>query len=430
MWGDAVLKYFTRTWDCREGTGTSAALVDLYYATQDKRDIEVAEKFIGHVLKTQAPEGELPAARYQCGALNGWANYAPGVRKYYELTKDERVAKAYCRWADAFMNGYGDTTSTGAKLHDCIDVMAYAWMLTGKVKYLKYGRWLLDNYMYLYEKDDPAKCKPFESVEYFMTERIPIFLAAQSRYGKEILPTPLEKGLPEFSFASGEKPKLGDHTILFKGDGKPFVIEAGFITSNKSAATFTLESSDGKVLCKGSVLPDKAKLGNCRITVDPAPEGVYKLSVRKRLVSLRVRSRLKEVSPAGKLYSYAGGGSFAFAVDKPGVLEWKCRPSIAVYPVFAAIGSPEGKWTHWKFYAPRDGKEKRFRIKVTPGIWVLSGIFAPMPSNLKLNRQAVKYLAPSREKYFDPDKVTNDRSGEAKAVFEKLPYKTENKARR
>ena len=43
------------------------------------------------------------------------------------FTKDPVVAKAICRWADAFMAGFGDSTSTGAKLHDCIDVMAYAW---------------------------------------------------------------------------------------------------------------------------------------------------------------------------------------------------------------------------------------------------------------------------------------------------------------
>ena len=430
MWGKAVLKHFRRTWDCREGTGTAAALVDLYYATSDKRYLDTAKKFIDHVLNTQAPAGELPAARYQDGALNGWANYAPGLRKYYEATKDRAVAKAIVRWADAFMNGYGDTTSTGAKLHDCIDVMAYAWQFTNDVKYLNYGRWLLDNYLFLYASEDPYKCKPFESVEYFMTERIPIFLDAQRRYGKKLVPTPLEKGLPEFSFVSNGKPKLGNHTVLFEGDGKPFVIEAGFIASNKSAVTFTLVSSDGKILCKGSVLPDKARLGNCRITVDPAPAGVYKLSAGKNLTSLRVRSRVREVSPAGRFYSYSGGGSYAFAIPENGVLEWKCRPSIAVYPVFAALQSPEGKWTHWKFYAARDGKEKRFRLKVTPGIWVLSGIFAPMPSNLKFNRLPIKYLAPSREKYFDPDKITNDRSNQAKAVLEKLKYPTENRARR
>ena len=430
MWGDAVLKHFRRTWDCREGTGTSAALIDLYYATSDKRCLDTAKKFIDHVLRTQAPAGELPAARYQDGALNGWANYAPGLRKYYEVTKDPVVAKAICRWADAFMAGFGDSTSTGAKLHDCIDVMAYAWQFTGQNKYLEHGRWLLDNYLYLYDFDDPDKCKPFESVEYFMTERIPIFLEAQSRYGKKLSPRPLEKGLPEFSFASGGKSKLGNHTVLLLGDGKPFVIESGFIASNKSAVTVLLEAADGKILCKANILPDKSRFGNFRIKVDPAPAGVYKLSVRKNLISLRVRSRLKEVAPAARFYSYAGGGAYAFHIPENGVLEWKCRPSIAVYPVFGSLESPDGKRTDWKFYAQRDGKEKRFRQKVTPGIWVLSGIFAPMPSNLKFNRKPIEYLAPSREKYFNPAEIKNDRSNEANAVLEKLKYKTENKARK
>ena len=430
MWGDAVLKNYSRTWDCREGTGTSAALVDLYLATSDKRYLEMAGRFIDHVLRTQAPAGELPAARYQDGALNGWANYAPGLRKYYEVTKDKKVAKAIIRWADAFMNGYGDTTSTGAKLHDCIDVMAYAWILSKDVKYLRYGRWLLDNYIYLYEHDDPAKCKPFESVEYFMTERIPVFLAAQSKYGRKLDPLPLEKGLPEFSFASTGKPKVGNHTIHFAGDGKPFAIEAGFISSDKNPVTFTLSDHRGKILCQGRVKPDKRHLGNCRITVDPAPAGVYTLTVRKQLVSLRVRSGLKESAPAGKLYSYAGGGSFAFEVEENGLLEWKCRPNIAVYPVFAALEAPDGKRVFWRFYGLRDGKEKRFRVKVTPGVWVLSGIFAPMPSNLKVNRKPVKYLSPSRDKYFNPDKISADSSVKAQAKFVELKYEDENKARR
>ena len=420
MWGDAVVRHFKRTWDKREGTGTAGALVDLYYAVPDRRYLEIAGKFVDHVLRTQTGTDALPASRRQAGSLNGWANYAPGLRKYYELTGDKKVERAICRWADAFMDGYGDTTSTGAKLHDCVDVMAYAWMITKDKKYLEYGRWLLDNYIYLYQSDDPAKCKPFESVEYFMMERISLFLAAQEVYGKKLVPRPLDKGLPESSYLSSGKPKAGEHTIYFKGDGKPFTIDAGAAASSSYPVTFSLETSDGKVLCRKNIKPDKEKLVNCRITVDPAPEGVYVLKAGKRLVSCRVRCRLPQTSPAGTIYSYSGGGSFAFEVTEPGVLEWKCRPSLPVYPVFAAIESPEGKWTHWRFYAPRDGKEKRFRIKVTPGIWRLSGIFAPMPSNLKLNRKPVKYLSPSRGKYFDPSKVTADNAKDAAAKIMEL----------
>ena len=430
MWGDAAVKHFTRTWDRREGTGTASSLVDLYLATLDKRYLDIAGKFIKTVLDTQAPADELPASRWQDGALNGWANYAPGIRKYYEVTKDPAVAKAICRWADAFMNGYGDTTSTGAKLHDCIDVMAYAWMISGNEKYLRHGRWLLDNYLYLYDSDDPAKCKPFESVEYFMFERIPVFLAALSKYGRNPAPLPLEKGLPEFSYQSHGKPKLGNHTVYLLGDGKPFTVEAGVTAKDKNPVSFTLETKDGKVLCKGKITPDKARLANCRITVDPAPQGVYVLKAGKNLVSLRVRSRLKECAPAKTIYSYSGGGSYAFEVPANGLLEWKCRPNIAVYPVFAALESPDGKFTFWRFYAPRDGKEKRFRMKVTPGIWKLSGIFAPMPANLKFDRKPIKYLSPSREKFFDPDRVKGSGTADAKAVFSNVPYKNFNKSRR
>ena len=144
------------------------------------------------------------------------------------------------------------------------------------------------------------------------------------------------------------------------------------------------------------------------------------LKVRKQLVSLRLRCRLKQTAPAGTIYSCSGGGSFAFEIEENGTLEWKCRPSIAVYPVFAALISPENKCTHWRFYAPRDGKEKRFRQKVKPGVWKLSGIFAPMPSNLKINRKPIKYLSPSAEKYFNPDKVKSADQTGAKAVFKVL----------
>ena len=430
MWGDAAVKHFTRTWDRREGTGVASSLVDLYLATLDKRYLEIAGKFVKTVLDTQAPADELPASRWQDGALNGWANYAPGLRKYYEVTRDSGVAKAFCRWADAFMNGYGDTTSTGAKLHDCIDVMAYAWMISGNEKYLRHGRWLLDNYLYLYESDDFSKCKPFESVEYFMMERIPVFLAAQSKYGKPVMPLPLDRGVPEFSYKSSGKPKNGDHTIYLLGDGKPFTVDVGVITSNSSPASVSFETVKGKQLCRGWLKPDKAKLANCRITVDPAPEGVYVLKVRRNLNSLRIRSRVKQSSPAGTIYSYAGGGSYVFEVPQSGILEWKCRPSLAVYPVFAALESPDGKITNCRFYAPRDGKERRFRVKAAPGLWKLSGIFAPMPSNLKVNRVPVKYLAPSREKYFDPDKVKVDNAANASAKYEVLKYKSPNKSRR
>ena len=133
-----------------------------------------------------------------------------------------------------------------------------------------------------------------------------------------------------------------------------------------------------------------------------------------------MRCRLKQTAPAGTIYSCSGGGSFAFEIEENGTLEWKCRPSIAVYPVFAALVDPNGKCTHWRFYAPRDGKEKRFRQKVVPGIWKLSGIFAPMPSNLKINRKPIKYLSPSKEKYFNPDKVKSADQASAKAVFKVL----------
>lgn len=427
MWGDAAVKHFHRTWDRREGTGTAAALVDLYYAIPDKRYLEIAGKFIGHVLRTQTPDNALPSGHLQSGALVGWANYAPGLRKYYELTGDKKVADAICRWADAFMNGYGDTTSIGAKLHDCIDVMAYAWKISGNKKYLEHGRWLLDNYIYLYASDDPAKCKPMESVEYFMTERIPVFLAAQEEYGGKITPVPLEKGLPEFSYRSAGKPKNGDSTIFLLGDGKPFTIDAGVIASNTTPVTISLESTDGKIISQYKLKTDKTKQGNCRITVDPAPEGVYVLKARKQLVSLRLRCRLKQSAPAETIYSCSGGGSFVFEVPEAGTLEWKCRPRLTVYPVFAALSSQNGqlkeKPVYWRFYAPRDGEEKRFRIKAKPGLWKLSGIFAPMPANLKINRKPVKFLSPSYDKYFNPTKVSPGNAGNAKAKFEILTNK-------
>jgi hypothetical protein len=263
-----------------------------------------------------------------------------------------------------------------------------------------------------------------------MTERIPVFLAAQAQYAEKITPRPLEKGLPELSYKSAGKPKVGNHTVFLLGDGKPFTVDAGVIASNKYPVTVSLETADGKILCQGKIKPDKAKLGNCRITVDPAPAGVYVLNVRKQLTSLRIRTRLKYSAPAATIYSYAGGGSYVFEVDAPCLLEWKCRPLMPAYPVFAALESPEGKLTYCRFYAPRDGKEKRFRIKVSsPGIWKLSGIFAPMLSNLKLDRVPVKYLSPSKEKYFNPEKVKSDNAS-AVAKFENLPYPTPNKARR
>jgi hypothetical protein len=139
---------------------------------------------------------------------------------------------------------------------------------------------------------------------------------------------------------------------------------------------------------------------------------------------------VKQSSPAGTIYSYAGGGSYVFEAPQSGILEWKCRPSLAVYPVFAALESPDGKINNCRFYAPRDGKERRFRVKAAPGLWKLSGIFAPMPSNLKVNKVSVKYLSPSREKYFNPDKVTCDNAENAAAKYEVLKYKSFNKSRR
>ncbi|NLZ64286.1 MAG: hypothetical protein GX902_10815 [Lentisphaerae bacterium] len=403
MWGDSAKKNFRKAHASREGTGVTSSLVDLYLGTGDASYLELAQKFITAVLDSQITTPQLPSSALIPGSFPGWPVYAPGMQKYWLLTKDQRTEQAIVAWADAYIAGYGDASSGGSKLHDYINILTLAWRITGREHYLSHAAWLLELFLYRYNTSDLQARAPMNSVEYFMMERIPLYMAAVRDFGRQPQALALCRGQCDTPFQVTSHAKLGTYEFLLKGDGKPFSLQAGFTTRDGQERTVTLLAPGRCQLYSGKLTLGDQRSCNFEITVDPAEDGVYLLRVEPEVSNLRLITRLPRISPNGSMYNTTGFAEVCFMLKEAGEFRLHLKARMPNYQTYLQLSDAQGVIRHTiPYYAPRDGAEKVFTCQLAPGLWRLGGQFGTVKPQMSCNGQEIELVAPTPADWFQP----------------------------
>jgi hypothetical protein len=129
-WWLTTEKYVGFSMRDRSGAGTLASTIFLYNETQDNKMIPFIHENFSSMCKGQT----------DYGYFLEWENYAPWIERYYDLTKSEKAKEVMKRWAEAFMNGWGDLSSSWGHY---LNIISKAAMITEEEKFIKYCNGLL-----------------------------------------------------------------------------------------------------------------------------------------------------------------------------------------------------------------------------------------------------------------------------------------------
>ena len=398
MWGEAALKLSRRGLQGRPGTGMISALTDLWLATGDGRYRALAEKHLARQAAGQLKENQPLSSKLQKGAMLGWSNFQPGIQKFYDATGSAVAAKILRKWAECTVNGFSERTNPQA-----LDLPVYGWLLTGKTDFLRYAAWFADAGIYNYSPTGIPGQDHFNSVYYFFLERLPFWMWAANKYGKEITPLAVGGGSSHFPYLqAGNYPKEGSFTVFLKSDGKPFELKCGLTAGKSKSLEAELLDPTGKSLFRKLLKPGKKGGVDFSVRLDQVPKGVLTLKIGPRVRNLAVECRLPRIALTGTHYNNRiGGGTWAFRIPEAGILTVKAVRTMNV-PVNLQLESPQGKYAgSFNFRMPYDGPEKSCSYKVTPGIWQLRGHFGAAKVTLKFNGKPIPCVAPAPELYFE-----------------------------
>lgn len=400
MWGEASLKLYRKPLQGRPATGMISALTDLWLATSDERYKALIEKHLAKLAATQL-KGRYPlSSQLQQGAMLGWANYQPGIQKYYDATGSETAKKILKAWAECTVKGYSERTNPQA-----LDLPVYGWLLTGKTDYLRYAAWLAECGMYNYAIPAGEIRHMFNSVQAFFLERLPFWMWAVNKYGKKVSPLAVSSGSSQFPYEqAGTYPKEGSFSIYLKSDGKPFDLACGFATGKSKKAQITLSTQSGKTLFSKELTPGAGKNADFSLKNVKAPAGVLTLKIGPKIRRVAMECRLPRVSVPGTHYNNnKSGGLWAFRIPEAGTLTVEAVKTMD-YPVNLQLESPDGAYAgSILFRVPYDGAKKSYSFKVTPGIWQLKGHFGTSKFTLKINGKKIPYVSPGKNFWFDKE---------------------------
>ena len=399
MWGEASLKCTRRGSSGRPGTGSVGALTDLWLGTGDSRYLTPAQKHIARIGKDQIKGARRLSSSDGPGSLTGWANYQPGIQKYYDATGDEEARKILKEWAFAAVRG-----ETQRQRFSSVDLPVYAWLFTGDPAYLRVAKWMQESGVYSHWVSSK---RSFSSVEYFHMERIPFYEWAIVNCGKAVTPLAVGTGCCEFPYLPDDSyPKSGSFTVFLKGEGKPFTLAGGFFTGDKKPRTVTLIRADGSKKWNKEVKPDKRGQYDFSENFEGLPAGVYALKIGPKVRRLALRCRLKQAAPLGGCHyqDVSSGAAWCFRVKRPGTLKVRAAKTMD-YPLHLQLLDAAGNDLGLLHYLPlKDGERKEWSFKVTPGLLMLRGHFGTAKVALELDGNPVRYVSPSPELWFDMEK--------------------------
>ena len=400
MWGETSLKLTRKALSGRPATGMISAFTDLWLATGDKRIPPVIEKHLARLRATQISKKQPLYSKLQKGAMVGWANYQPGIQKYFDATNSPLAGKILKEWAECTVKGYSERTNPQA-----LDLPVYGWLLTKDPTFLRYAAWFAECGMHQCAFGETPDKQSYNSVRYFFFERLPFWMWAVNKYGKTVKPLAVGGGSSQIPYTlSSRYPKEGRCVIYLKSSGKAFELKCGMVIGKSKTAEVILTGADGKELLRRTLKPRKGKDVEVVLQVPAHKSGVLKLTAGPLLRRMALESPLPCVARAQVHYNNTtSGGTWAFKVHKAGVLTIESVMTMNTH-VNLQLESPEGRYAgSFNHNALLDPKQKKGSFKVTPGIWQLRGHFGTSRFTLKLDGKQILYVTPSKEKWFDKE---------------------------
>ncbi|MEA3401111.1 MAG: hypothetical protein U9R79_07705, partial [Armatimonadota bacterium] len=357
QWGDAVVEEDRSPFGHREGAGTCAAMIELYKETLDQRYFAYAKRLAEHLISTQNEDGSFPQ----------WENYAPWLERWWELTGDEAAARAIVRFADAYIAGNGDSFST-YHVAGQVNILAYAYVISGDPKYLARGLWELDRLeASVYRGEDPLLqgliMAGQTSLSGYGVQRAPNLLAAIARHGEPVEPDPLFRitegfALPflrERPIIDGEPTKIETvEAWLLEREDAPFTLSVSTEHSYDQAEwTLVVTAPDGTEAARHvETYPSGGKVFELAVPAD-GQTGIYRLTVA-RPGSFGATHEPIGVEPAlpvafpieGRLFPRDEAGYCIYV--PPGTTSLQLRVRAIEGATSVQLTAPEGEREHWQ----------------------------------------------------------------------------------
>jgi hypothetical protein len=442
-WGEAAKRRGPHSFG-RSASGTTRATLDLYSDTWDTGLIPIYRRTTEAHLTMQLPSG----------AFAEWSSYTPWVAEYLRFTGSESARQVLLKWADAYMDGYGDVPSNSSGYGTYIDIPASAYFASGDLKYARESRGLLEYWLAGMCDDPESQWRGNYPGEYAremsffgqFLSRAPLVLAAWAQAGKDIPPLHRRPFVP----AKKAKDGIRQMEILLLGEtDRPINVElVGILLEAEPAMRyrsksdgkdhvvyFQLYDTDGKLLraenttVRQSILEHVSKnIEICRhkwwrfqIPADGL-KGVYRLVLGADDTDFSVRLPVSDVKEmckfgeAGKWYMWEGWCMLSFyrpKADTPVEVDFIAQaqeipatvqildPGLQVVDKIHPFGQPaltaaEYLWTPLRYRKVRPAQPGE-------GAWTVFGGVAP-PTNviITVGGKRPEWFSVWPERAFDP----------------------------
>ncbi len=399
MWGDSVKKNFRKPLAHREGAGLTSSLIDVYRATHDEGLKKLIDKQVEHLFSVQQMKPgmaeNVEGFVLPYGAFPQWEDYAPWLEKYWEMTKDPRAAERFKVWADAYMNGRGDSFSAYAGGMQ-INVPSYAYFATRDKKYLLYGLRLMNGYLEGMEYAPGTLMDGFPhsaQISFgagYAAQRIPVFLAALSECPEKLDESAayeeisIPQALPMKQVKADEKIRIFEVLLLKE---KPGGFNVGLNIYNsypKPVISYAVYSPSGKAVVKKSEPFQSAMIRLNVACPEDGELGVYKVVVSSKgsfwevMTPVVSSPSMKQALPFGdgSMLDPRNDGRYFFFVPG-GVSSFRMSVGVFDNASFFSVIAPDGNVKAKVLAVP--ARDCSATLNVSPEnagkLWEMRGVF-------------------------------------------------------
>ncbi len=166
----------------RSGAGRMTSAAALFQHTWDNDYLEFVERHVDLLLASQEESGRIP----------GWANFAPFLQNYINLTGSARARKALLRWAD--YNAELQLIPRGSFDWFDANILAHAWFEAGDERYLNAAAYRLYAFAdHIFSSDDTrydgvSISFPGTLKQSYFLQTAPFYMKAAAASGRKIIP--------------------------------------------------------------------------------------------------------------------------------------------------------------------------------------------------------------------------------------------------
>lgn len=406
-WGRSVKDRFRKPFGGRGGAGVTAALIELYQATNDPEYRHLADRLVAHMLDhdqnmdgTRIYSDHVTAywprktgQRIPVGAFPEWENYAPWLQRYYDMTGDARAGRRIVAWADAYLAGFGDMCSLWPA-KEYVNILAYAYHISGEQRFLAHGLRLLNTYVASIEDAPGTLYDGFPHLGQmslgpgYMAQRTGTFLSALAAADGPVQPEPQPRRPFDLPFTrdrpEGRKFENVSLLLLDETDA-PFRIKAaGSTRYDNRAIAVVVEAPGGREVVRSDI---EVARGNFELDVPVPPDGetgVYRLTIRGEgsywgiHAPIRTQPLLRQVYPLAGTVVRLGGCRYFFRVPEGTTAFTVKARAHAPEPARFTVHDPDGARAAGVSARPTPGRSIGIaRIEPAPGhtgrTWRLEG---------------------------------------------------------